>query len=259
MGGLATGGLAMGGLAMLSTPLFAEGLPSARQLADTDAIASALSAQPRPAPDADGFRAPPPALPSPWPPPVDPPDTPGFAFYINDLLTPNSAAQMAQAVALLEPQAAPPGAPLMLPPRQLSRDAAGAPPDPPPQPPSGLRKKRPRGATDLRLGGRAPAAGGGPSGGATPMPQPDAAGGDLMRYKAQLSPAVSGDLGVSASAMLDFLQPIEDDTQLAAAFGGIVEAGLSFSSRSAGAADAGAGRGGAAGEASCDDAGGGGA
>ena len=96
-------------------------------------------------------------------------------------------------------------------------------------PRSALRNKRPRGATDLRVGaGGAPApapisahstgsnasnASHGSNGAGThPYPPPIEAelsnnidGEQLQRYKAQLSPTVSYDLGVSNDAMLDFL------------------------------------------------------
>lgn len=104
-----------------------------------------------------------------------------------------------------------------------SCDAPAAAPPPPAlgglddPPPSALRNKRPRGATDLRVavGGGALSApisasnsdrSGAGADGVAPSP-PDQNTGEMMqRYKEQLSPVVSGDLGVTADAMLDFLQ-----------------------------------------------------
>jgi hypothetical protein len=97
-------------------------------------------------------------------------------------------------------------------------------------PPSALRTKRPRGATDLHVAvdGRAMSAslsdgasdGSGAGADGDPLSESQQGHGEMMqRYKEQLSPVVSGDLGVTADAMLDFLQHPTGGDELHSPFG----------------------------------------
>ena len=86
---------------------------------------------------------------------------------------------------------------------------------------SGLRSKRPRGATDLRVAGSRGAlpapisstssngSGVGNTSGTFQNVKAEQGVETMQRYKEQLSPVVSGDLGVTPDAMLDFLQVTE--------------------------------------------------